>query len=428
MDRTEASDAFNVGSIPTGCILHHPDERGRFMFKDKMRQVRDFILRNNKIVFPIVGVLAVAITVSTALSAVGKRKVEDIVPQSSASESQPVEVVEDVPLVANENEAITQLIKSYYDAQANGDLETLKALCDEISDLDLLSFEEKANYIEAYPALEIYTKEGMNEGEAIVYVYYKMTFANHQEEFPGYTSHYVCTAEDGSLYIKRANFSDELNEYTSKVCAQDDVVEFNNRVIAEYDAFKEAYPELASYPEEVMTQVNMTVGVRWSTMQSTAQGDVSGDISGGNASDDVSDGNAQSSVPQYAVATTTVNVRSSDSLQADKLGKVTQGTRLQVLEVRPNGWCKVLYETKEGFISTEYLQMEEPAESAEGQETTGTVTATTNVNVRASASESADKLGKLLGGESVELIAREGDWCKIKYHGQVGYVKAEYVQ
>ena len=24
MDRTEASDAFNAGSIPVGCILHHP--------------------------------------------------------------------------------------------------------------------------------------------------------------------------------------------------------------------------------------------------------------------------------------------------------------------------------------------------------------------------------------------------------------------
>ena len=23
MDRTEASDAFNAGSIPVGCILHH---------------------------------------------------------------------------------------------------------------------------------------------------------------------------------------------------------------------------------------------------------------------------------------------------------------------------------------------------------------------------------------------------------------------
>lgn len=398
------------------------------MFKDKMRLLGGFIMKNNKIFFPVAGVLAVAITVSAALGAVGSRRVEDIVPETGSSTAEVVDVSGDVPLVENEDNAVSELIYAYYNAQATGDLETLKSLCDEISDLDLLSFEEKANYIEYYPALEIYTKKGMNEGETIVYVYYRMTFVNHEEEFPGYTSHYVCTAEDGSLYIKRTNFSEELNAYTSKVCAQDDVVEFNNRVIAEYDAFKEAYPDLASYPEEVMTQVNMTVGVRWSTMQSAAEGDASsGDVSDGDVSEE---GANESTGPMYAIATTTVNVRSSDSQQADRLGKVTEGARLEVVEVRPNGWSKVMFENKEGFIKSEFLQMEEPVvqESAEGVESTGTVTATTNVNVRAAASETAEKLGKLLGGETVELIAREGEWCKIKFNGQIGYVKGEFVQ
>lgn len=401
------------------------------MFKDKMRLLGGFILKNNKIVFPIVGILAVAITVSAVLGAVSSRKAEDIMPEASSSSETIADVSADVPLVENDDTAIKELILAYYNAQATGDLETLKNLCDEISELDMLSFEEKANYIEYYPAIEIYTKKGMNEGETIVYVYYRMTFVNHEEEFPGYTSHYVCTAEDGSLYIKRGNFSDELNDYTSKVCAQDDVVEFNNRVIAEYDAFKESYPELASYPEEVMTQVNMTVGVRWSEMQNVAEGAVSGgdaeNVSGG----DVSEGNAgEAAGPMYAIATTTVNVRSSDSQQADKLGKVTEGTRLEVLEVRPNGWTKLVYENKEGYIKSEFLQMEEVVTQTgtENVEVTGTVTATTNVNIRSSASESGDKLGKLLGGETAELIAKEGEWCKIKYNGVIGYVKAEFVE
>ena len=403
------------------------------MFKDKLRLVGDFILKNDKVIYPVAGVLAVAITVSAALGAVGSRRVEDIVPETGSSAPLTADISGDIPLVNNEDAAISELIYTYYNAQALGDLETLKSLCDEISDLDLLSFEEKANYIDYYPSLEIYTKKGLNEGETIVYVYYRMTFVNHEEEFPGYTSHYVCTAEDGSLYIKRGNFSDELNNYTSMLCAQDDVVEFNNRVIAEYDAFKEAHPELASYPEEVMTQVNMTVGVRWATMQSAAEGSSAEGTSAEDASSgDVNEGNAGEGVePMYAIATTTVNVRSSDSQQADRLGKVTEGTRLKVVEVRPNGWSKVLFENKEGYIKSEFLQMEDAVggeQSAEGVESTGTVTATTNVNVRAEANETANKLGKLLGGESVELIATEGDWCKIKFNGQIGYVKAEFVQ
>jgi SH3-like domain-containing protein len=396
------------------------------MLKDKLRLVRDYLLKHSKIAFPVIVVAAVAITVSIALGASGRRRVQEIVPEQSTATQESV-VVEDVPLTLNEDSAISELIYSYYDAQATGDLDTLKSLCDEISDLDLLSFQEKANYIESYPALEIYTKKGMNEGETIVYVYYRMTFVNHEEEFPGYTSHYVCTADDGSLYIKRSNFSDELNDYTSQVCSQDDVVEFNNRVIAEYDTFKEEHPELADYPEEVMAQVNMTVGVKWSEMQTVSDGSVSEDDITDVASDGEQEGGEQTAEEEtkYGIATTTVNVRSSDSEQADKLGKVSGGTRLQVLEQRVNGWSKVLYENKEGFIKSEFLQMEE---SAAGQETIGSVKATTNINVRASADESAAKLGVLTGGDTAELIAMEGDWCKIKYNGQVAYVKAEYVE
>ncbi len=398
------------------------------MWKDKLRMLRDYLIKNSKVAFPVIMVAAVAIVVSIALGAAGNRRVQDIVPEQSSSSETPPEDVGDVPLVPNEDSAISELIYSFYNAQATGDLDTLKSLCDEISDLDLLSFQEKANYIEYYPALEIYTKKGMNEGETIVYVYYRMTFANHEEEFPGYTSHYVCTADDGSLYIKRANFSNELNDYTSKLCAQADVVEFNNHVIAEYDAFKEQYPELADYPEEVMAQVNMTVGVKWSQMQADAAGVSDNDPEGNDPVGGQEGGESQPEEPQgsvYASATTTVNVRSSDSEQADRLGKVSGGTRLQLLEQRENGWSKVLYENKEGYIKSEFLQVEE---SAEGQQTVGSVKATTNVNVRAAADQNAAKLGTLVGGDTAELIAVEGEWCKIKFGGQVGYVKAEFVE
>ena len=93
-------------------------------------------------------------------------------------------------------------------------------------------------------------------------------------------------------------------------------------------------------------------------------------------------------------------------------------------EVRANGWTKIVYEGGDGFIKTEYLQMEE---SAEGQESIGTVTANTNVNVRAAASETAEQVGILVGGDTAELLGTEGDWCKIKFDGKVAYVKADFV-
>lgn len=398
------------------------------MLKDKLRAIREWLMKNYNITLSVALVFAVAIVVCVALGAAGSRKIKDINPDG-AKEKEPEAIVE-VPLTENDDTAIKELILTYYNAQAMGDLETIESVCDEVSDLDKLSYTEKAEYIDMFPKIEIYTKEGMNPGEWVVYVYYRMTFANHEEEFPGYTSHYVCTAEDGSLYIKRSNFSVELNTYTSMVCAQDDVVEFNNRVSAEYDKFKEEHADLASYPEEIMAQVNMSVGVKWSQLQAeaAAASEEAGSDSEDGAEPENTDGQAPENVenqPLFAFATTTVNVRSSDSEQADKLGKVTGGTKLEVLEQKVNGWSKVMFNGKEGYIKSEFLQTEE---SAAGQKTIGSVKATTNINVRASASETAAKLGVLTGGDSAELIANEGDWCKIKYNGQVGYVKAEYVQ
>ena len=109
---------------------------------------------------------------------------------------------------------------------------------------------------------------------------------------------------------------------------------------------------------------------------------------------------------------------------ADKINKLPANTKVEVLEQKVNGWSRILYDNAEGFIKSEYLSI---VESAKGVETIGTVTATANVNVRAAASETAEKLGVAVGGETLDLIALEGDWCKVVYNGQIGYVKAEFV-
>lgn len=402
------------------------------MLRNKLLFLRDFLIKNSKIAFPVILTAAVAVTVAVALGASGSRKVEEITPDETgqsetAEEAQ--DAVGNVPLVKNEDEAIQTLITNYYNAQATGDLETLKALCDEISEKDLLLYQETSRYIDYYPTLEIYTKPGYAEGDTIAYVYFKMVFVNHEEEFPGYQTFYICTADDGSRYIMRSDVSEEANQYSMEVSEQSDVVEFMNHIVAEYDEFKAQYPDMAGYPEEVTAHVRVTVGELLSAQQAAAESAAAESQAASQAAEaGAQEGQGEpvaETGPQYATATTTVNVRSSDSEQADKLGKVSEGTRLEVVEVQVNGWTKLIYEGKEGFIKSEYLRMEE---SAAGAETVGTVKASTNINVRAAASETAEKLGVLAGGDTAELIALEGDWCKIKYNGQIAYVKAEYVE
>ena len=404
------------------------------MWKEKLHFLGNYIIKHSKVVLPAVVVVAGAVPVSVSLSMNNRHREEQQNAESAAAVSSEIATeptTEDVPLVANEEGAVYTLVATYYNAMATGDETTLRSVCDEISDKDMYRYLELAQYIDYYPTLEIYTKTGPEEGSVIAYVYYKIAFVGHEEEVPGYQALYICTNDQGEMYIKRGENSEEVNDYIKTVSTQDDVVEFNNKITVEYNELMVDHPEVLQYISELDSQVSIAVGEK---LANQVAGDQNTDTSaeGGDQAADGQDTSAEGTEqpaeeqgPQYVTTTTTVNVRSSDSEQADKLGKVAGGTKLQVLEQRANGWTKVDYEGKEGYIKTEFLQL---AESAAGAETIGTVTATTNINVRASASETADRLGVLSGGDSAELVGTEGDWSKIRYNGQIGYVKSEYVQ
>ncbi|MDE5678868.1 MAG: SH3 domain-containing protein, partial [Lachnospiraceae bacterium] len=191
-------------------------------------------------------------------------------------------------------------------------------------------------------------------------------------------------------------------------------------------------PELFTYMSDGDQEVRVAAGGILASQinENNGEGAVTAD---GNSVVNEPDGNSEPEEPSapvptgpvYATATTTVNVRSSDSEAADKLGKVSGGTRVEVLEQKANGWSRIVYENGEGYIKSEFLNV---AQSAAGVETIGTVTATANVNVRVAPNETAEKLGIAAGGETLDLVGVEGDWSKIIYNGQIGYVKSEYMQ
>ena len=406
--------------------------------KDKIKAVYSYILKHCKIAFPVVLIVVVAVTVAVAL---GIRNGEDpkepsgaILSGTEVSSEEPVQpseaVSEEVPLVANEDGELYTLVATYCNAMAMGDTETLMGLFDVLPENNIYKIEEMSKYIDYYPALEVYTKAGLDQNATVVYVFYRIKFVNHEDEVPGYETLYVCRNEQGELYIKNEeNFTEEEREYIKTVTTQDDVVEFNNRVTKEYNDLITENQDILKYLQELDNQVNIAVGVR--VAQSEAENTQAPEDDGQSqeqdtqASEPSQETTPQETGPQYATATTTVNVRSSDSEQADKLGKVAGGETVEVQEVRVNGWTKVVYDGQDGYIKSEYLQLQE---SAAGAQVIGTVTATTNINVRAAASETADRLGVLAGGETADLLENADGWCKIKYDGGIAYVKADYVQ
>ncbi len=417
------------------------------MLKDKMKLVGSFLLKNSKYALPVGLILAVAVTVSIALKANDERAQEDMGAMNLASsEVQPTEapveattapVTEDILLMDNTNNELFTLICTYYTAYAYGDVDTIKSISNYLSETDEIRIRAMSEYVESYPNVQIFTKPGPIADSYLAYVYYQMTVTNFEDAMPGMETFYVCTNEDGKLYLNEGEVSEEELEYIREVNLQDDVVELNNRVNVECSDIFKNNADLYYYIQEIVKEVQKSTGeVLAAQVSAEGNGEAGGTENEAEGVEETVPGaeapvatevpaEAGNAEPIYAKATTTVNVRVSDSEQADKAGKVAGGTKVEVLAQQVNGWSKVKADDVEGYIKSEYLQLLNTASSTDA---IGTVTATSNVNVRMSAGESADRLGVLAGGETVELLGRENGWCKINYNGQIGYVKEDYVQ
>ena len=423
----------------------------KMTMKARLRKACDFFMKHSKIVFPILLIAAVAVTITIALdtdSVSGNlldiNGVTDVTGGTVNAEGNvntPEDTTEgvfvpDVEFELNAYPDVNQLIATYYQAKADGDAEVVAQIQSTMDDMEKIKIQEFGKYIESYPMIDVYTKPGPIENSYFVIAYTHVVMSYYPDDtLAGYETLYVCTAEDGSLYINNGEVSDEVFEYIRQMLLKEDVVELCNTIKVEYNDTCLFKPELYQYISLIDEQVQISVGVilAQQIQQETGESDVSGgDVSGGDVSGgDVTGGGTEESggsviqIEMYANTTATVNVRTSASEEADKLGQIAGGKRVQVLEQLVNGWSKIIFEGQEAYIMTQYLQV---VESAGQVEVIGKVTATTTVNVRAAASTSSTKLGAITKGTSVDLIAYEGDWCKILYEGQVAYVSADYVK
>lgn len=404
--------------------------------KEKALLVRDFILAHGKIVFPILLIAAIALTVVFALRERNPKITEttddstgvELTVSGDNIDAETRLEVPNVPFEENAYPEVNALILTYFNAMAEGDADTIESLQGSLDNMERIKIIELGKYIESYPGVIVYTKPGPIENSFIAIAYTTVILSYYPEDYlPGYMTFYICPKEEGGYYINQENESEEVLEYIRQVMAQDDVVELCNRITVECNDIYLAKPELLNYMAEVEQQVKTAAG-EILAQQQVSSGDAT--VSGGDVSVSGGDGTQDPSTepepagPVYAAALDNVNVRSSDSVTADKLGRVTAGTRVKIIEQLVNGWSKIEFEGKEGYIKSEYLYL---LESVSDVEIIGTVTANTKVNVRSQATTDSTKVGVAVQGDTFDLVAYEGDWCKIVYEGQIAYIKSEFL-
>ncbi|MDU4934212.1 MAG: SH3 domain-containing protein [Peptostreptococcaceae bacterium] len=132
------------------------------------------------------------------------------------------------------------------------------------------------------------------------------------------------------------------------------------------------------------------------------------------------------------VNTNSLNVRSGPSTSNSIVGKLSKGTKVSVIS-ESNGWSKILYNNKECYVSSRYLDSKSSSsDNSNNNSSNSTIKETKEVNtdslnVRTGPSTSYSKLGTLSKGTKVGVISESNGWSKILYNNKEAYVSSQYL-
>nr|WP_295777626.1 SH3 domain-containing protein [uncultured Intestinibacter sp.] len=130
---------------------------------------------------------------------------------------------------------------------------------------------------------------------------------------------------------------------------------------------------------------------------------------------------SQNTTTTKVVSVSSLNMRSGPSTSYSIIEVLTKDTQVEVVSVE-DGWAKIKYNSKTGYVSNQYLSDKKVEEVTQIKY----VNATT-LNVRSGPSTTYSIIDTLKQNAKVEVISIENNWAKIKHNNEIGYVSAEYL-
>lgn len=283
-------------------------------------------------------ILVIVIFVIKFATGGGKEKVPETEARTEKNTEQEEEVAPGAGLEKDVPEVL-EVMKKYYNAWADKDLETLKAIDPALSAEDEAAIQNN-DAIESFNNITVYSSEGLTEGSYIVYAYFDAKIQGIGTLAPTLIDFYLQKDESDNLVMVDKYSTQELSDFTEKMQASKGVQaliqEVNQKLVeaTENDADLKAYV--------ISLQKKTDAG---------SQGD-DGDTAG--TSGDVP------AVNSKVKATTEVRVRSEASTNGVIYGMLTTGAEATILENLDSGWSKIQYTangtTIEGYVMTQYLE------------------------------------------------------------------------
>lgn len=379
-------------------------------------------------------IVAVLFIVLVVVLAVFSKKTNDIENENSGSKTQAeqgntVEIPE-VPLEVDKYPEVDEFVKEYLDYLKDGNTDALKEICAKTDDKKLIKIRKKAEFIEEIRNITCYTKPGYEENSYVAYAAYEVKFVNIATPAPGLQSLYIKTNENGDFYICNGSLYGEERTYIRGIMSQQDVVDLMNQDEVDYNNALNSDEMLSRWTEALPDILDKAI---------------SDELVEQNKGEEQVEENPETPANVQAKVKDTVNVRKSASEQGEKLGQIMAGDTIVVIANLDNGWSQVDYQGQEAFVKTEFLEIagevqqveapegtpEEPQEAAPQESTgdSGKVTVKgTQIRIRDKASTDGEILGAVDEGQTFDKKGEEGDWYKIDYKGNTGYIKKEFTK
>ena len=283
---------------------------------------------------------------------------------------------------------LVELMENYYSAYAAGDTETLESIAQPLSENEKSYITTFSEYYEDYQNITCYSTKGATDDSYLVSVCYDLKFKGVDTPAPGMDFFYVERDGKGNLIINNI-----YSAYNFNFLDQDLDANLYSLILA-----YEKSDEVVALQKEVQTSYNEAV------------------------KSDEKLANMVGGTLRNAMAKWRETIVSNTETQTTETESQTQET--QTTETKKQEETQKTEETQ----TTESTEKKEDTQKSDSKKSTGTVKTKDICNVRKSPSTDGELLGKVDIGVELKKLGTEGDWTKVKFQGETGYVKSEFVK
>lgn len=131
------------------------------------------------------------------------------------------------------------------------------------------------------------------------------------------------------------------------------------------------------------------------------------------------------------VTTSNLNLRASMSTSSRKLTLIPKGGRVSLVMKYSNGWSKVTYNGRTGYVSSQYISKTGNSNNNTSTPSPSygkTARTTAVLNLRRGAGTSYSSIMKIPQNATVSVLSSYSNgWSKVNYSGKVGFVSNQYL-